>query len=480
MVIPVAARMFDIGQAGQNFQEGWDQSERKSQIQRIGAMASRGDLQGASSAMMQIGTPEALQAGLQMRDQAKLEAQEKKTTKTRGAAAEAFARGLEDGEIDEADYNAIASIYAQGGDIENAMAAQQQAVTMQQETETKAVQGVVDGLTIALNSGDQTEAAAFMDQIKNDELVRMTLDEPENAQIKRLLYDEDPANDVRAMAMWAANQGADTTDLMAYHEAERDQQRELELEAAKAATDRLGPGGGGRLHRSLVGMPDAMLNAAYKNDNEIRDNAQQRLDRVSNLSNLTNRFMSLAYEIAGENEDWSWSGSGPGAVAARYLKPTEMSELKGISERIIAGIREAGTGTFTDADAARAEKSVVSVNMDKDGMERAVRNMRLLMDRHTAQTEFYQAYFDSDAGGHGSMNEARNLWNSYKYDVPIFVEYDDGSIRENPNAMSIYEWMASGGQGGVSAPAATSAGGGGGQNMSGSSTEELNAMLGSL
>ena len=151
------ARLFDIGNIGGNFQAGYDEAEQKRQIQQIGQMASQGNLKGASSAMMQIGTPEALQYGLQMQDMDRARADEKRARRTRDAASSAFQKGLDDGELGMEDYSAIARAYAEGGDMENAMAMQgeMQALQAQQdEDQAQMTQGILDAVEFDLNSGD--------------------------------------------------------------------------------------------------------------------------------------------------------------------------------------------------------------------------------------------------------------------------------------------------------------------------------------
>ena len=290
--------------------------------------------------------------------------------------------------------------------------------------------------------------------------------------MKSLLFDNNPENDIEALAMWGGMNGADTDGLRGWARREREQKQKLEIEAAKAATDRQGPGAG-RLHRTMVGMPDTVVGKAYDTDTEIRQEASEEVGRLGYLASEADRFMAMANEIA-EKHGWNWLGAGWIENLERMRLPTEMQTLQGISEILIQEMKKPGSGTFTDKDAERAGRSVINFNMDREGIERAARHARIMADRARMQAEFYDVYNNGPDGGVGSMEAARGLWNQYKYAVPMFVEYSDGSVRENPDNMSIYEWMGSSADGGVSGPEGRA---GGGASLSGSSTDELNAIL---
>lgn len=125
-----------------------------------------------------------------------------------------------------------------------------------------------------------------------------------------------------------------------------------------------------------------------------------------------------------------------------------VSEMKSISSRLTPAMREPGSGTMSDSDAAMYRAATVSL----DKPTQTNQNIAKVIDAGSRRASDYSAFMDEWAKRKGNIVGGQEAWQAYADANPLFKDGGKGGTQINPWT-PWRKWFGVDGGGGSAPPA---------------------------
>lgn len=145
---------------------------------------------------------------------------------------------------------------------------------------------------------------------------------------------------------------------------------------------------------------------------KLSPQTESQLGDIRTNNNKARQFANAGKEFIQLNRRWKGTG---GVMAVPFAKETvgafdkDVARMNTIAEGIIPKMREAGSGTTSDRDAARFEKATLSVGSKLETNEATFAAMEAYADRMSDYNDFADAY----ALRYGTLVGAQGMWDRY-------------------------------------------------------------------
>lgn len=422
-------------------QDRKDRQRREENIASAGAIAAKGDTKRASEMLMATGD---IEGAMAFEDIANSREDREFLKSER---ADAVAERQRERERGDAERTLLSEIMGgdqtadalQAGSAEMALLNPEMAMGIAGQAQQTRQQEQAAGASQILTSymaADRKGRRQFIEQVQNNPEWASQI--PSN--VKAMLEDDDPSNDDQAVAEWVESyapgaaapllQEIQQTRALQAEEASRRRIMELDAELSRKAKEAKNNGDGlSPYYAGAENLESAERRLIMGQENDMLEGAMASAEQASKYANAAMRWVNYATQ-----NDVSTQNMGGGAWGAAQrnregLGTSKWNDLAGIAEEMIRMTRVPGTGVFTDADARRAEKSVINAGKDWMSNLEATRFANRYAEHTQGRVDFLKWARDTygHAGGMDSW-QARAVWEEYRETFPITV--DDGMTED--------------------------------------------------
>ena len=432
-------------------QDRKDRHMREKNIAAAGQVAAGGDTKRASEMLMATGDIEGANAFEQMANaredrtrriarEDKAEARADQEYESNKASRAILGEVLGGDQTGEAYQAGAARMAAFNPEMAIEMNAQGQALTQQQEAQF--AQELVSGFA-ATPKPQRAEAMKAMAEQYKDQL---------DPDIYAMMTNDDPSDDTRAAIIWGTRYGADVSPLQAemamdQEEAMRKRIAEHDMRLEVAAKRAEKGNGQSPYYGDAINMEASERRLIMQDESTMLEDADAAAGQAMRFADAATRWIRTAERL---NVSTDHMGGGAGGQMQRNregLGTSKWNTLGGIAEEMVRMTRVPGSGVFTDADAERAQKSVLGAQHDwatNQLMERFAVNFA----KHTQGRADYLRWARDTFGHAGGMDspEARAVWDDYKQMFPLTIDGEPGrdgqaTFENNPNYMDFKSYL---------------------------------------